>query len=181
MQHLSLPAVSHTEGCWQKASFQCVFQLGRALQKHCSPIRWQGGDLLTPVPHFSKQGRDWMWTINEPRTQRSANKLIRHSWEWWVQQSAETRQTPWPLRGMLCFSQLTCQSSPAAPGADAMSVRCFPWAGKAVLARGDKDRVLLCGVVSPTLVFAVLWLDVSVCVWPCWWLSRCPWEKIQNH
>lgn len=47
---------------------------------------------LDSNPHFSKQGRGWTWTSNEPQTQRSANKLIGHRWEW--QWPAVSRNTP---------------------------------------------------------------------------------------
>lgn len=151
-----------------------------SIAKALLPYHTAGWRSADSNPHFSKQGRDWLWTSNEPQTQRSANKLIKHSWEWRGQQSAETPQPRCPLRGLLCISLLTCQYSSAAPGSDAMSTRCFPWAGKAVVAPGGEEGILLHGVVSPTLVFAVVWLDV-MCVWPCWLLSQCPWETIQNN
>lgn len=97
------------EDCWQKTSFQCLSQLGRALQKKALLSRhtagWRPADT---DPRFSKRGWDWTWTSDEPQTQRSANKLIKRSWERRGQQSAETPQTPWLLRGLLRVSLLTC-------------------------------------------------------------------------
>lgn len=136
-----------------------------SIAKTLCPYHRAGWRSAGSNPRFSKLGRDWLWTSNKLQTQKSANKLIKHSWEWHGQQSAETPQTHCPVQGLPCFSLFMCQYSSTVPGSDAsMSTSCFPWAGKAVVAHGGKERVVLHGVFSPTLGWFCCCVAGRVCV-----------------
>lgn len=152
----------------------------QSIAKALLPYHAAGWRSADSNPHFSKQGRDWSWSSNEPQTQRNANKLIKHSWEWLGQRSPETPRTPWPLWGLLARLAAYVPIQLRSTWVWCNTYKVFPlgwkgcgcprWQGGGLAARG-------CLTHSDFRCFVA----GRVRVWPCWLLSQCPREIIQNH